>query len=363
MSAHGGESELLHEVFLDPRSPYSDDERTRFTLQIHSMLPEQVKIGHYVMESLEPVVEEVVGRAEYLRRIQEACAQYGETYTVRFYDHLDGFDASVLDALDEIRTLVIDPVSPMQNPEAVGRLPKLTHFRFSPRGKNRADILGLFRMERLETFTLGETSTPLLDLSPLREAQKLRSLRLLAQGKNLEAIGDCAALTELSIHPTDKVPLDFINRLQQLEVLKFSLGRTASIAEIGPLPKLRDLSFDNVAMLEDLGDLQRFPRLRRLQINYQRRLKTLRVGRGNAALEHINVSGIDQVEGFSELPALRSFNNFNGKFAPDWSELPPTLTHFALVAPSLRAREKHYADVRAHGLEPELHPEATFFYK
>lgn len=354
---------MLHEVFLDPRSPYSDDERTQFTLQIHSMLPDQVKIGHYVMESLEPVIEEVVSRAEYLRRIQEACAEYGEAYTVRFYDHLDGFDASVLDSLDEVRTLVIDPYSPMQNPEAVGRLPKLSRFSFSPRGKNRTDILSLFRMERLEYFTLGETTTPLTDLSPLREAQKLRTLRLLAQGKSTEAIGDCAALTELSIHPTDKVPLDFINRLQQLEVLKFSLGRTASIAGIGPLPNLRDLSFDNVALLEDLGDLQRFPRLRRLQINYQRRLKTLRVGPGNSALEHINVSGIDHVEGFSELPALLSFDNFKGGFAPDWTELPPTLTHFALDPPGLRARAKHHAEVRAHGLDPDPHPDATFFYK
>lgn len=354
---------MLHEVFLNPRAPYSSDDGTRHTLQIHSVLPEQVKIGHYLMESIEPIVDEVVSRAEYLRRIQEACAEFGEAYTVRFYDHLDGFDASVLDALDEIRSLVIDPACAMANPEAVGRLPRLTRFSFAPRGKNRSDILSLCGVERLNYFTLAETSTPLLDLAPLRDAQKLRTLRLLAQGRNVEAIGDCTALTELSMHPTDKVPLDFINRLQQLEVLKFSLGRVASIAAIGPLPTLRDLSFDNVNLLEDVGDLQRFPRLRRLQINYQRRLKTLRVGPGNAALEHIKVSGIDHIAGFSDLPALRSFNNFNGKFAPDWSELPPTLTHFALMTSSLRAREKHYAEVRTHGLDPELHPEAAFFYK
>ena len=354
---------MLHEVFLNPRAPYASDDGTRWTLQIHSTLPEQVKIGHYVMESTEPVVEEVVSRDEYLRRIQEACAEHGEAYTVRFYDHLDGFDASVLDALDEIRTLVIDPYSPMQNPEAVGRLPKLTRLGFSPRGKNRPDILSLFRLERLEHFALGETTTPLTDLSPLREAQKLRTLRVLAQGKNVEAIGDCAGLTELSIHPTEKAPLDFINRLERLEVLKFSLGRMTSFAAVGPLPNLRDLSFDNVALLEDLGDLQRFPRLRRLQISYQRRLKTLQVGRGNAALEHINVGEIDHIEGFSELPALISFDNFAGKFAPDWSQLPPTLTHYSVAPRGLKAREKHHADVRAHGLDPEPHPEATFFYK
>ena len=81
------------------------------------------------------------------------------------------------------------------------------------------------------------------------------------------------------------------------------------------------------------------------------------------ALEHIKVSGIDEIEGFTELTELKSFKNFDGKFAPAWSELPASLTHFALPTPSLRKREKHYAEVRAHGLNPELHPDAHFPYK
>ena len=354
---------MLHPFFHDPRAPYQSLRGDGYTLQIHSMLPEQVPIGRFDPDRGEFVIDGSLGRAEYLRLVRQACADFGEAYTVRFYDHLDGFDASVLDELDEIRSLAIEPSAPMQNPEAVGRLPKLTRFTFAPRGKNRPDILSLFRVERLEHFTLAETTTPLTDLAPLREAQSLRTLRLLAQGKNTEAIGDCAALTELSIHPSDRCPLDFINRLDRLEVLKFSLGKVPSIASVGPLPNLEDLSFDLVNLLEDLGDLQRFPRLRRLQIHDQRRLTTLRTGAGNAALEHINVSGIDHVEGFSDLPALKSFNNFGGKFAPTWWELPPTLTHFAVPPRSLKARERHYAEVRAHGLDPEPHPDATFFYK
>ncbi len=218
-------------------------------------------------------------------------------------------------------------------------------------------------VQRLERFTLGETSTPPIDLKPLGDAQSLRTLRLLARGKNTEAVGNCRSLTELSMHPTDKIDLGFINRLQQLEVLKFSLGAIRSIDAIGMLPNLRDLSFDNVNRLEDLGDLQRFPSLRRLQINYQKRLKTLRLGPGNIALEHILVSGIDAIHGLAELPALKSLWSFDGGFAPDWDELPPTLTNFALVTPSLRKREKHFAEVRARGLTPEQHPDALFFYK
>jgi hypothetical protein len=216
---------------------------------------------------------------------------------------------------------------------------------------------------RLTSFTLGETSTPPIDLSPLGEAKSLRTLRLLAQGKNIEAIGNCASLLELSLHPPRNVSLEWINRLQQMEVLKFSLGSLQSMEAIGPLPRLRDLSFNEVHTLESLGDLQRFPALQRLQISYQRRLKELWVGPGNSALEHITVDGIDCIHGFSKLPALKSLWSFNGRFAPDWSELPATLTNFALVPPSLKKREKHFDEVRARELNPEPHPDATFFYK
>ena len=351
----------LLNVFQNPLAPYRDADG--FTLQIHSLLPDPVPVGHYDEGGVE-IVDEQVGRDAYLDRIQQACAEYGETYLLRFYDHMDEpFDAAILDRLDEVQRLQIDPYTEIINAEAVGRLPKLKRLSLSPRGKTRTDILDAMGVQRLERFTLGETSSPPIDLSPLGDARSLRTLRLLARGRNTEAVGNCPSLTELSMHPTDKIDLSFINRLQQLEVLKFSLGAIRSIEAIGPLPNLRDLSFDNVNRLEELGDLQRFPRLRRLQINYQRRLKILRLGPGNRELEHILISGIDAIDGFSDLPALKSLWSFDGSFAPDWSELPPTLTNFALVTPSLKKREKHFAEVRAHGLTPEQHPDALFFYK
>ena len=83
----------------------------------------------------------------------------------------------------------------------------------------------------------------------------------------------------------------------------------------------------------------------------------------NAALAHIHVEGIDAIDGFDELPALISYYNFAGGFAADWSKLPATLTHYAVPPTSLRKREQHFADVRAHGFNPEPHPDARFFYK
>lgn len=354
---------MLHRIFQDPRRSYENFDATR-TLQIHSPLPERVPVGHFDLASGEPVVDEIVARDDYLDRIQQACAEAGESLTIRFYDHLgEEFDASLLDALDEIRSLAVEVVGGIAQPEAVGRLPRLAKLTFSPRGRTRPEMLDVMRVQRLEHLTLGDTATPLLDLTPLREAAGLRTFRLLGQAANLEAIGECAGLTELSIHPTDKVSLGFISRLQRLEALKFSLGRTRSIEDVGSLPALLDLSFHQVHMLEELGDLQRFPRLRRLQIEQQRKLKRLKVGGRNAELEHIDASGIDSIDGFSSLPALKSLFVFDGGLPLDWSRLPPTLTHFAIAPRSLRARQAHFAQVRERGLIPEPHPDAGFFYK
>ena len=104
-----GKDASMSDVFQNPMRPFESIGREGYTLQIASALPDPVPIGHFEMNSLEPVVDEIVSRAEYLERIQQACAAHGERYTVRFYRHEDGFDASILDHLDQIRSLQIDP--------------------------------------------------------------------------------------------------------------------------------------------------------------------------------------------------------------------------------------------------------------
>ena len=353
----------MSEVFHNPIKPFESVGRQGYTLQIASALPDPVPIGRFEMNRIEPIIDDIVSRADYLKRIQEACATHGDRYTVRFYRHEDGFDASILDHLDQIRSLQIDPVCFVANPEAIGRLPHLTRLTFAPRPKTSPNVLAVMRVQRLRYFVLADTTTPPVDLAPLGEAKSLHTLRLLGQGKNISAIANCTSLVELSMQPQEAHPLEFISQLPRLEVLKFSLGKRRTITAIETAPRLRDLSFHLVSTLEDLGDLQRFPRLRRLQIQQQKRLKTLRVGPRNGELEHISAEGLDAVIGLSTLPALKSLSNFNGSIDLDWSKLPQTLTHFALTPSGLKARERHYAEVRSRGLIPEDHPDASFFYK
>jgi hypothetical protein len=154
--------------------------------------------------------------------------------------------------------------------------------------------------------------------------------------------------------------------LTSLESLKLVLGNANSIRAIEGLPALRDLSFREVRNLEHLGDLQRFPCLRRLQLSDQPKVKELHVGRRNAALAHLYLYSVPQLQrlaGFSELPAVKSLFAYNSRLDLPWSKLPPTLTHFQLMAKTVKGREAHNAQVRARGLTPAVHSDADFFYK
>ena len=144
------------------------------------------------------------------------------------------------------------------------------------------------------------------------------------------------------------------------------LGSSQSIRQIGALPALRDLSAFEVHLLEDLGDLQRFPSLRRLQLSDQKRIAGIHVGAANAALEHMrlySVPALHSIAGLSSLPALKSLWAYDSRLQLSWSELPATVTHFQLVTKAVKGRDGRDADVRARGLIPALHPDAEFFYK
>ena len=358
---------MLYEVLPDPRALLAaKGAGTIHVLQIHRAIPENVPVGHFEPGGVQ-VVDNVVDRPAYLEWIQQVCAELGDELEVRFYDHFDdGFDASVLDHLNEIRCLSIDSLGDVRNADSIGRLPRLSSLRFGPRRIDNARILTTIGVQRLVHFTLASTPTPAIDLAPFAEARSLRSLRLLGQGKNTDAIGRLAQLTELAIQPSSKLDLGFITRLVSLETLKFVLGNTKSIRSIETLPLLQDLSVREVRYLEDLGSLERFPRLRRLLVSDQPRITEVHVGRANAALEHLylySVPGLHTLSGLSELPALKSLFAYDSRLEVSWSDLPATLTHFQLMTKAIKGRDGHAAEVRSRGLIPDVHPDSQFFYK
>lgn len=363
--SEGRRPTVLYRILPDPRLIVAAKDPVE-VLHIHRPIPESVPIGHFDGDGHE-IVDDVVDRDAYLAAIRDACARLGDRLEVRFYDHFeDVFDASVLDDLGGIRRLSVDGVPRIAHPEAIGRLPLLTGLRFGPRRIDSPGILGVLGVERLSEFTLAGSPEPAIDLSPLAGARSLRILRLLGHGRNGEAIGGAAGLTELALAPSARFPLAVLNRLASLEVLKLVLGNATTLADIRDLPALRDLSLREVRNLAELGDLQRFPRLRRLQVSDQPQIARILVGPRNGALEHLFLYSLPRLaalDGFAALPAARSLFAYDTRLDLPWTGLPPTLTHLHLVTRRVKGRAEREAETRAHGLVPAVHPAAEFFYK
>jgi hypothetical protein len=357
---------VLYEILPDPRPllELGPQAHTQ-TLQIHRPIPEIVPVGHFACDR--EIVDTIVRRSGYLGWVDQACAVLRNKLEVRFFDHFeDEFDAAVLDGLPSAQVLSVDGVPRVVNPEAIGKLPSLRSLRFGPVRAGRSDILQMLGIDRLTEFTLAGTAAPKIDLAPLVEARSLRTLRLLGHGKNIEAIATLTELKELAIQPSAHASIQFIGGMTSLEVLKFVLGSTTTIAPLPALPALRDLSCREVRYLEDLGDLERFANLRRLQVSDQPRLAQLRFGPKNTALEHIYlyaVPGLAVLDGLRGLPGLKSLFAYDSGLEPPWHDLPNGLTHFQFVTRTTKGRDAHDAQVRQAGLIPGVHPDAAFFYK
>jgi hypothetical protein len=101
-------------------------------------------------------------------------------------------------------------------------------------------------------------------------------------------------------------------------------------------------------------------------LSEQPQITELHVGPRNAALEHLYLYSVPRLQalvGFSALPAVKSLFAYDSRLDLPWSELPPSLTHFQLMTKAVKGRDAHDAQVRARGLSPAVHPDATFFYK
>ena len=98
----------------------------------------------------------------------------------------------------------------------------------------------------------------------------------------------------------------------------------------------------------------------------QPKIRELHVGIRNAELKHLylySLPRLDTLEGFLQLPAVESFFAYDSQLDLPLAQLPRTLTHFQLMSKAVRGRDAHAAQVRAVGLTPAVHPDASFFYK
>ena len=243
-----------------------------------------------------------------LKSINTLCKVFGKKLPIRFYAHYQNdFDASVLEHLPDVQWLLVDCLHEISNPEKLFELPKLKKLSFGVYNYHTQDFLNHLDIEKLEQLTIGETKKRNFDLSPLREGNQIRSLSVVGHDKNIDAIGEMEDLEALSLHSIGKkVRLDFVSSIAKLKTLKITLGGRENIDEIKHL-LLRELEIIRIRGFDDLGDLSRFPHLRRLHIEDQ--IKILSISLQNPDLNELKVLNCKSLNELNGLEALKKINH------------------------------------------------------
>lgn len=258
--------------------------------------------------------------APLLAELDAAARRHGTALTVRIYGYESRvFDAAIVRALPHVASLALDYHRCATNLDALGELPHLKQLSLGVYELAQQDILALENLHQLVHLSLGEAAHDKLDLSPLRHYASLASLALDGHSRHLDTLAQLPALQTLSLFRIkNKVALDFLGDVAQLQQLRLQLGARESIASI-EAPLLHKLELIRVRGLAQLGQLQRFPLLRQLWVEDQIRLEQLDLA-GNRALETLHLhtcKSLASVTGLAALPSLQKLSISETALEPD----------------------------------------------
>ncbi len=246
-----------------------------------------------------------------LPELDALAAIHGTALTIRIYGYDPRvFDTRILLGLPHVASLSIDCHRNALYLETLGELRHLKRLDLGVYELAQTDILQLENLHGLEHLSLGESAKNNIDLAPLRHYTRLSTLAIEGHAGHIDTLAGLPALTRLSLYRIkNKVALDFMSGIAQLDRLLLQLGGRESIQEIDA-PRLNKLEIIRVRGLEDLGDLGRFPLLRQLWLEDQIKLTQLDVS-GNRLLERLHLltcKGLERLDGLALLTALHTLS-------------------------------------------------------
>jgi hypothetical protein len=296
-----------------------------------------------------------------LKALNEACSTEAHRLEVRFYGHYQtGFDASVLAALPEVRTLSIDCLHHITNEDELGRLPNLKSLSFGVFEFDRPDFPASLPLGSLEQLALIETRKRNFNLSALAKCVALRELFINGHSKGISAIATLPRLGKLTLSGYAKTGvLDFIKTMPALESLTLVLGGRPDIDDLTS-DTLKTLQILRVKGLSSLGDLSRFPALCALRIEDQLRLDRLDLaGADLQRLSLFNCRNLAELPGLEKQNQLREFSasgvafNLNDLRTFDW---PPATSSVHLFSRSRKWNDDTAAHLASRGLDKKREP-------
>jgi hypothetical protein len=254
-----------------------------------------------------------------LKEINSLCAEYGEKLEVRFYGHYSGtFDAAAVRHLPDVQWLSVDCLMRICNEDEIARIPNLRKFSFGVYEFDNPGFLGTLNLRRIRRLALSDNRHKNFDLAPLVQCAELDEFFLNGHTKNITAISHLPKLNTLSLGSIAKrCALEFVNDIPHLQTLTIILGGRENIDELKH-PSLGALEILRVRALSDLGDLSRFPGLRRLRVEDQLQLRSISfVGSDLEEVSIHNCKNLEKLVGLLELRRLREFRTSRTKLDVD----------------------------------------------
>jgi hypothetical protein len=239
--------------------------------------------------------------------VNRLCEEFGEKIEVRFHDHLKvGFDAAVLKHVPDVRNLVLNCLPTIRNEHHIGELRFLRQLWFGIHKYQNPSFLQMLNLPELTYLGLEGCYKSDFDLAPLVSAVNLKRLFIDRHTKNITRIADIPQLETLSLRSIpNSVGLDFLNRISSLRYLTVAFGSRTSINEVQH-EGLEELEIVRVRGLETLGDISRFPKLRKLVIDDQTRIDSVDVsGAPLEDLRFLNCKTLQEISGLETLDRLQ----------------------------------------------------------
>lgn len=256
---------------------------------------------------------------ELLRSVNRLCVKFGPELEVRFYGHYgSAFNANALTELPDVQWLSVDCLNEISNEDELAKLKSLRRLSFGVFDFDKSDFLGSFEFKNLEELRLSGGKRPNLDLGPLKRFSMLTQLFVQGYTKNIETISVLPILKTLSLSGMPKKQdLSFVNNIRPLRSLKLLLGGRSAFNEVRHAT-LEELEVHWVRGLETLGNMGRFPSLRRLRIEDQLQLLVLPLeGLQLRDLMVFNCKNLKAITGLDSQTKLEHFRTGRTKLNSD----------------------------------------------
>ena len=224
--------------------------------------------------------------------------------------------------------------------------------------KTRPKLAGIAFFQKASLLARFENRKRNFDLAPLSECENLKTLALACHTKNISALSALPRLRKLRLSYIKKAQtLDFASSIPRLQSLELILGGRENIDELVH-SGLRELEVVRVRALNSLGDLTRFPSLKRLEVGDQLQLRDVSVSETN--LEEVifrNCKNLERIDGLLDLPGLRRFRTFGTKLDLDAllnADWPKSMVSVDLYSGNFKWEERAREILASKGLQTEI---------